>query len=288
MEVQAIDAPPLNSRTHLYKWTKRVLKAYNLRPRESMGQSFLINPKVARDFIAELRTHGVKPGELICEVGSGLGVITYALLSEKYRVLAIELDEKLAELTGLVTAGNPRAVVVNADALDLKYLCRVIVSNAPYYISSDLLIKVARESSVELALIVLQKEVVDRVCAKPSTREYGRLSIIIQLLFNAKPGAFYSPSDFYPRPKVVSRLLVLERKNPYTEIYRRVEELTRALFNERRKKAVKVIEKNLGLRRDDVESLGLSSEARVYQLPPQVFIELAKLVEVREALASNK
>ncbi|MCS7128529.1 MAG: 16S rRNA (adenine(1518)-N(6)/adenine(1519)-N(6))-dimethyltransferase RsmA [Desulfurococcaceae archaeon] len=265
-----------------------MLKVYNLKPKESMGQSFLINPRVARDFIAELKMHRVKPGELICEVGSGLGVITYALLREEYRVLAIELDERLAELTNQVATGYPGAIVVNADALDLKYLCRVVVSNAPYYLSSDLLIKVARESSVELALIVLQKEVVDRVCAKPSTKEYGRLSIIIQLLFNTKPGAFYSSSDFYPKPKVTSRMLVLERKNPYNSIYRRVEELTRVLFNERRKKALKVIEKNLGLRKDDVELLGVSSGARVYQLPPQVFVELAKLVELHEAPASSK
>ncbi|MEM1533497.1 MAG: 16S rRNA (adenine(1518)-N(6)/adenine(1519)-N(6))-dimethyltransferase RsmA [Desulfurococcaceae archaeon] len=265
-----------------------MLKAYNLRPRESMGQSFLVNPKVVRDFITELKAHGVKPGELVCEVGSGLGVVTYALLKEGYRVLAIELDEKLAELTSRVTAGYPGAIVVNADALDLKYLCKVVVSNAPYYISSDLLIKVARESSVELALIVLQKEVVDRVCAKPNTKEYGRLSIIMQLLFNTKPEALYSPRDFYPAPKVISRLLVLERKNPYTSIYRRVEELTRVLFNERRKRAIKVIEKNLGLRRDELEPIGVSSEARVYQLPPQAFIELAKLVELYEAPTSSK
>ncbi|WFO75901.1 ribosomal RNA small subunit methyltransferase A [Desulfurococcaceae archaeon MEX13E-LK6-19] len=270
--------PPLSSTRMLLIWTRNKLKEYGIKPKEKYSQSFVVSPFLVLDIVGKVR-------ELACrnviEVGSGLGTITY-YLSSYSRVLAIEIDPLLAVATRNTVENKNSCIVVNGDALEIDWCTECIVSNTPYHISSDLIIKIARTNAVKKAVLVLQKEVAERLTAKPGTNSYGRLTIITKILFNVETVRTYPPSCFYPQPKVYSRLVVLERKKNYDKHTEILEEITRLLFSERRKKAIRVLERKLGVKRDEARRLGISDEARVYELEPRVLLEIARLVMERK------
>lgn len=267
--------PPIYSKRKLIQWTKLFLRKYNIRPKEWLSQSFLINPKMLHEIGYWLKKLLVKRDDTICEIGSGTGVITYYLVSNQYKVLAIEIDSKLVNAVYKVLGGLGRLVLINADALEIPFNCSIVVSNTPFHISSQLLLKIARSNNVLKAILVFQKDVVERIVAKPGTREYGRLSIIIQEIFDFREGSIYSSSSFYPRPKVSAQLIVLIRRNRYGVLHYRLEEITKILFSERRKKALTVISRKLGLSRSVARELGVDEKARIYQLSPKVFVRIA-------------
>ncbi len=270
--------PPLSSTRMLLAWTKNKLKEYGIKPKDRYSQSFVVSPFLVLDIVGKAR-------ELMCrnvvEVGSGLGTITY-YLSSYSRVLAIEIDPLLAIATRNTVENKNSCTVVNGDALEIGWCTECIVSNTPYHISSDLIIKIARTNAVKKAVLVLQKEVAERLTAKPGTNSYGRLTVITKILFNVETVRTYPPSCFYPQPKVYSRLVVLERKKDYDKHTRILEEITRLLFSERRKKAIRVLERKLGIKRDEARRLGIGDETRVYELEPRVLLEIARLVTERK------
>ncbi len=270
--------PPIHSRRRLFEWTRSFLRDYDIYPRDRLSQSFLVNPRLLDEIGYWMDRLGVRVDEAVYEIGAGLGVITYYLVTRGYRVYAIEIDHRLTSLLAVLFRGYIGVVVVNADALEIPFTSSTIVSNTPFHISSDLLLKIARSNNVYRSILVLQRDVVQRIIAKPGTRDYGRLSIILQEIFDIEPGGVYPPSSFYPRPRVSAQVVVLVRRKRYNMIHYRLEEITRVLFTERRKKALKVICRKLGLDREFVRRLGVDEETRVYQLPPSLFIELARLV----------
>lgn len=272
-----MSTPPLSSKKSLLQWTKSMLRKYGVEPKDRYSQSFAVDPVLVRDLVSEAKKISCRD---VVEVGSGLGTITY-YLSRYSRVLAIEIDPLLAIATKN-TAVN--STVVNADALSIEWMMECIVSNTPYTISSDLIVKIARTNTVEKAVLVLQKEVAERLVAKPGTSNYGRITVLVSILFDVSLGRVYPPSSFYPRPKVYSRLLVLKRKKKYNEYVEALENVTRLLFSERRKKAIRVLSKKLGVKEHEARRLGVRSNARVYELDPGVLMEIARFLKERKSL----
>lgn len=256
------------------------MSKYGIKPKDRYSQSFVVNPSLVLDIINELKSNVCKKS--VIEIGSGLGTITYYLSLEK-RVVAIEIDEKLAFVTRSIVE-KKNCVVVNADALQVDFSVECVVSNTPYHISSDLLVKIARENRVRKAVLVLQKEVVDRLTARPGTKNYGRLTILINLLFDVVKKKIYPPSYFYPRPQVYSQLIILERKRKYNNDIATLEEITRLVFSERRKKALRVLEKKLGLKTDELKNVGIDDSRRVYQLEPRVLMSIVELVKQKRSI----
>lgn len=256
------------------------MSKYGIKPKDKYSQSFVVNPSLVLDIISELKSNVCKKS--VIEIGSGLGSITYYLSLEK-RVVAIEIDEKLAFVTRSIVE-KKNCVVINADALQVNFPVECVVSNTPYHISSDLLVKISRENRVRKAVLVLQKEVVDRLTARPGTRNYGRLTILINLLFDVVKKRIYPPSYFYPRPQVYSQLIVLERKRMYNNDIATLEEITRLIFSERRKKALRVLEKKLGLKIDELRNVGIDDNRRVYQLEPRVLMSIVELVKQKRSI----
>lgn len=271
----SVEYPPIYSRKGLFQWTKSFLRKYNIKPKDRLSQSFLINPKMLYEIGYWLEKLSVNRNETICEIGSGIGIITYYLVMNEYKVLAIDIDSKLVNASYKLFKRFKRVVLINADALEIPFNCNTIVSNTPFHISSQLLLKIARSNNVSRAILVFQKDVVERIVAKPGTKEYGRLSIIMQQVFDLKRGSIYSPSSFYPKPKVSTQLIVLVRKNEYGLLHYKLEEITRVLFTERRKKALSVISRKLGLSKSAIKELGIDDKVRVYQLSPEIFVKIA-------------
>lgn len=210
--------------------TKKLCKLYNIIPARSKGQNFLIREKIYDEMVdaAEL-----KPDDIVLEVGPGLGFLMAKLAKKAGQVIAVELDDKLAEVlrVGLMAQRILNVEVVNKDILDfsIKYLVSgimgnekntkyKIVANLPYNITSIFLRKFLSETEnkPELMVLMLQKEVAERICA-----EAGDMSLLaVSVQFYAKPeiARIVPKENFWPEPEVDSAIIKIEARSKKPEV----------------------------------------------------------------------
>lgn len=265
------------SRNEILKWTLRILRTHRVKPRKRLSQNFVVDPRL----ISEVYAY-TAPRDTV-EIGCGIGTLSLVLVTRAKRLICIELDEKLCAISNSVVQDS-RFVAVNADAR--VYLpdsgVEQVVSNIPYYATSELLVKIARTNSVKRAVLTLQREVVERLLAEPGTRAYGKLTVLVKALFNVQEKSTYPPSSFYPEPEVSHKVVVLERKRPYSEEVCALEALTKILFTQRRRLINRVLTATLGVRVEELGSLGARiSGMRVFMLGEETLLELAKALYER-------
>ncbi|MFA4844240.1 MAG: 16S rRNA (adenine(1518)-N(6)/adenine(1519)-N(6))-dimethyltransferase RsmA [Candidatus Margulisiibacteriota bacterium] len=193
--------------------TKGLLAAYNRFPRKHLGQHFLVDPLVVRRIIdaAELGKD-----DLVIEIGSGLGVVTAELAREVYQLIAVEIDrellgisqEVLKEQKNVSFVGNDILKIELADlALGRKYK---VVGNLPYYITAPIVEKLLTAAEKpERAVIMVQKEVAQRMVAAPGSKQYGSFAIFCQFHAKIKLESLVSKSSFLPWPEVSSAIVSL-------------------------------------------------------------------------------
>jgi 16S rRNA (adenine1518-N6/adenine1519-N6)-dimethyltransferase len=247
--------------------------------RHSLGQHFLANGSVLQKIV---RVIAPAKTDVIIEIGAGKGALTFALAEEAGHVTAIEKDPSL--LPFLREKEGPRLTVLEADVLDADFrevLKRAgarpgetkLVGNLPYSISSPILFK-ALESKALFArcVFLIQKEVAERVCARPRSKDYAPLSILVQNAFEARLEFKVSPGSFSPPPRVDSAVISLtKRAQPLYPVADEVgfRALLWAAFAHRRKFLVKNLEMS-GIARARVEEayrlLGLAGNARAEEL----------------------
>ena len=219
-----------------------VIARHGLRPRKSLGQNFLLDPRLT-DRIA--RAAGDLTNLTVIEVGPGPGGLTRALLAHGARqVVAIERDKRCVEALGeLATAHPGRLRIVEGDALktDVAGLAappRAVVANLPYNIATPLLLGwLADAGGFSGFTLMFQKEVAARICAAPGSRVYGRLSIAAQWAYEARTLFDVPPGAFIPPPKVTSTLVrLVPRARPVADADRAtLEQVVAAAFGQRRK-----------------------------------------------------
>lgn len=268
----SLKEPPLDRYSSLLRWTMSLLSTYLIKPMKKLSQNFVVEPTIIKDVVKL-----VERSYSLAEIGSGLGTLSY-FLSRRVRGLKafFEFDYRLAEVSSnLIEDG----LVINSDALLHEWRFKQIVSTVPYHLTSSIMVKTARSNDVEKAILVLQREVVDRLLAKPGTRNYGRLTVLINLLFDVKPGPLYPPSFFYPKPDVYSKMVVLHRKRIYDETIRCLEEVTKRIFSEKRKRAGKVVSSKLGLSEDELKRLGIDPVKRIYELSIDEILRVAEVLK---------
>jgi 16S rRNA (adenine1518-N6/adenine1519-N6)-dimethyltransferase len=247
--------------------------------RHALGQHFLANRSVLQKIV---RVIAPAKTDVIIEIGAGKGALTFALAEEAGHVTAIEKDPSL--LPFLREKEGPRLTVLEADVLDADFrevLKRAgahpgeakLVGNLPYSISSPILFK-ALESKALFArcVFLIQKEVAERVCARPRSKDYAPLSILVQNAFEARLEFKVSPGSFSPPPRVDSAVISLtKRAQPLYPVAdeARFRALLWAAFAHRRKLLVKNLEMS-GIARARVEEayrlLGLAGNARAEEL----------------------
>ena len=213
-------------------------------PRKRLGQHFLVD-KNAREKI--VRIAALDPEDVVLEIGPGRGEMTDALAERCRRVIAVEIDKRLADRLGRDTECLENVDVIHGDALkvDFESLCRPfgrrlkVVANLPYQISTPLLARfVEWRHLFSVLILMLQKEVAQRIVSQPGNKHYGVLSVLLQLYTTPSIEMVLPPDCFVPRPRVDSalvRFLVHERPKedvPDEEIFKRV---VRACFGHRRK-----------------------------------------------------
>lgn len=189
-----------------------------LRPTKSRGQNFVVDPNTVRRIVAKAQ---LRPDDTVVEVGPGLGSLTLGLLPVVQRVIAVEVDPVLgAALPATIATFAPtltdRLEVVIADALDVTTLPgpapTALVSNLPYNVAVPVLLEsLARFPSIGHGLVMVQKEVADRLCAQPGSRTYGVPSVKIAWYAEAHDAGNVSAHVFWPAPRVASGLVAFQR-----------------------------------------------------------------------------
>lgn len=226
--------------------TIQVLQKHDFQFKKKFGQNFLIDSHVIEKIMDAAE---IKKDDFVLEIGPGIGTMTQYLCEHAGQVLAVEIDSSLLPILQETLTPYENAIVCQGDILkqDIHAIAREynggnpikVVANLPYYITTPIIMGLF-ESHAPLAnvTVMVQKEVAERMQAKPGTKEYGALSLAVQ--YYAKPylAANVPPNCFMPRPTVgsaVIRLDCLERTPVEVEDERLMFRLIRASFNQRRK-----------------------------------------------------
>jgi 16S rRNA (adenine1518-N6/adenine1519-N6)-dimethyltransferase len=283
----------------LYEEVRAALRETNFRPRKSRGQNFLIHERVIDSIMHML---DLSPADEIVEIGPGLGFLTRRLLERAGRVWAVEIDAALVERLGAsVFAADPKLRLIHGDILEVPLGDMLpdkklkLVGNLPYSISTPVLFRIfaLREHFSSLVLMV-QKEVADRIAAQPGTKTFGTLSVWCQIHGRIIDRVSVSPEAFFPRPKVRSTVLKIEL---FPEPLVTASEipilrgLVRAAFGQRRKTLGNALTAWLKSDGSEIETLlqsqGIDPRRRGETLSIDEFIKLARAAQSQSALAAD-
>jgi 16S rRNA (adenine1518-N6/adenine1519-N6)-dimethyltransferase len=188
-----------------------------LRPKKRFGQHFLVSPTILRGI---LQLAELTPDDVVVEIGAGTGTLTDALASRAGRLLALELDRDLILPLRQRFADRSHVEIIHADALtfDFDHVPAPIkvVANLPYGTAVTILTRLfARRAGVDRAVVMLQREVAERLYAKPGTKAYGSLTLLTQWYASVERGFNVPPSAFSPPPKVMSTVVrIIPRPTP--------------------------------------------------------------------------
>ncbi|HSN22552.1 MAG TPA: 16S rRNA (adenine(1518)-N(6)/adenine(1519)-N(6))-dimethyltransferase RsmA [Methylomicrobium sp.] len=254
-------------------------------PRKRFGQNFLHDQSVISNIMACI---SALPGQHWVEIGPGQGALTLPLLKTGVRLDVVELDRDLVELLKKKFAGQAQLKIHSADALKFDFSSLVregerlrIVGNLPYNISTPLMFHLlASASCIEDMHFMLQKEVVERLCAEPGNKQYGRLSVMIQYYCEAELLFDVPPESFAPAPQVMSSIVRLTPHNrppvhiDNQENFNRV--VTQA-FSQRRKTLRNAL-KNL-ISDEAMRALSIDSGLRAESLTLQDFAAMSNMLD---------
>lgn len=252
-------------------------------PRKRFGQHFLNDISVIDRIVA---TIAPLPNEQLVEIGPGQGAITLPLLKAQASLLVVELDRELLQDLFQYQNQYPRLKILNQDALTLELASLThekirIVGNLPYNISSPLLFHLFDQRSLVASMIfMLQKEVVDRLCANRGDSEYSRLSVMAQFYCDLERHFDIEPAAFSPSPKVMSSIISLTPRPQDPDIDTRVfAELVRQAFSHRRK----MLRNNLSswFSEDEYARLGIDPKQRAQELSVDQFKAMTRQVMLR-------
>ncbi|MBL9107109.1 MAG: ribosomal RNA small subunit methyltransferase A [Myxococcales bacterium] len=272
-----------------------LLRRHGLHARHSWGQNFLHAIGVHE---AIARASGARPGMRVVEIGAGLGTLTDRLLATGAEVWAIERDRDLCEVLRVELADRPGFVLHEADAVKFNYAAATvgqavppaIVGNLPYQLTGPLLFALLKHHAVTGTWVVMvQKEVADRLCAPPGSRDYGGVTAVLSRVRAISTVCPVSRGCFLPPPRVDSAVVRLDpRPQPRGEVAdeQELQLLVRAAFQQRRKMLVNGLS-SLGGREAALRwcaAAGVDSSVRPERLGPE---EFAALQRAREAEGST-
>lgn len=275
--------------------TRFILKKYNITANKKLGQNFLIDDNVIEEIS---NVAGIDKNDLVIEVGPGLGTLTSKLLEKAGKVIAVELDEKMLKILNERFKLYDNFVLVNNDILqvNLKELINEnkkdfskvkVVANLPYYITTPIIMKLLEDRlEIDSITVMIQKEVADRITARPGDKLSGAITYSVDYYAEAKNAIFVSKESFIPSPEVDSEVIKLQIRNiPAVEVDN--EELffkvIKASFMQRRKTLINGLT-NSGIITDKekikniFEEIGIDIGIRGEKLSIEQFAKLSNLI----------
>ncbi len=266
--------------------TRQIVEKYNFRFSKRLGQNFLTDNTVLDDIVENAE---IQKDDFIIEIGPGVGTLTRRLLEKAKKVCAIELDESLIPIITNEMKEYDNFTLIHNDALKVDFNNIIgeeqsvkLVANLPYYVTTPIISKLLNEGyNFKSLTIMIQKEVGDRIAAKPSTKDYGALTLLVQYYCDVKVVRVVKPSCFIPQPKVdslVIRLDKLEKPRVQVKDEKLFFNVIRSAFNMRRKTLWNAM-KGLKLSSEDLEkafeAAGIDSKRRGETLSIEEFGKLS-------------
>lgn len=229
--------------------TRDILQRYRIRTKKNLGQNFLVNPKVIDEIVTSA---DINDSDIVLEIGPGIGSLTEQLAKAADEVYAFELDGDLLPVlrNNLHQYGNIKLIQADFMKVDLEKFFTEndlqdktvkVVANLPYYITTPILKKLlAAPVKLNRLVLMMQKEVAERLTANPGHRAYGSLSIAVQTKTNVEISNQVSKNSFIPRPKVDSSVVVFTANDPADYLqdaanYKKFMNVVKASFKQKRK-----------------------------------------------------
>jgi 16S rRNA (adenine1518-N6/adenine1519-N6)-dimethyltransferase len=264
---------------------KEILKKYQAFPIKRLGQNFLIDKNILRKIVeaAELSKEDV-----ILEVGPGVGNLTIELAKKVKKVIAVEKDKRMVEILKENLKNFKNVEIVEGDVREI--ICTIVkkmaegykvVANIPYYLTSHLIRKLLElKRKPKLIVLMVQKEVAQRICAKPP--KMNLLAVSVQ--FYAKPQiiSFVSKNCFWPRPKVDSAIIKIEPREKKFDA-NLFFKIVKAGFSHPRKQLINNLSRKLKREKEEIKKLlsqlGISPKKRAEELSIEDWMKLTKLIK---------
>ena len=227
--------------------TKEILEKYGFSFKKSLGQNFLIDPNILRNIVSHAN---LTENSGAIEVGPGIGALTEHLAREAKKVVSFEIDQRLLPVLEDTLSPYDNVKIVHSDILkaDVAQVIEeempgiediMVVANLPYYVTTPILMKLLNDRlPIRGFVVMMQKEVADRITAKPGTKAYGSLSIAIQYYVTAEIAMVVPKTVFMPQPNVDSAVIrLIKHENPPVKVIDEdfLFEVSRASFAQRRK-----------------------------------------------------
>lgn len=273
---------------------KELREKFGFNLTKTLGQNFLTDKNIIDKIIEGAE---ITEDDLVIEIGPGMGVITSELLSIAKKVVAIEIDTRLVPILNYIFKENDNLEIVNEDILkvSLKEIIEKqgranfksvkIIGNLPYYITTPIIMKILEEDlDIETITIMIQKEVADRLKAKPSTKNYGAITVCVNYFCKVGVVTQAPKEAFYPPPKVDSTVLRLDVygvKPVECKNREMMFSLIKAGFGQRRKTLLNSLSSMGSMSKEQVRNLllegGIDEKRRAETLSVEDFAKLADL-----------
>ncbi|MGF7185230.1 16S rRNA (adenine1518-N6/adenine1519-N6)-dimethyltransferase [Desulfitispora alkaliphila] len=267
-----------------------IIDKYKLKMSKSLGQNFLIDDNVRQKIVD---AGELSPEKVVVEIGPGIGVLTQAIAEQVEKVIAVELDKRLVPVLAETLGEYSNVEVINNDVLKVNLEELVlerantqkftVISNLPYYITTPIIMGLLEKNyPIEIMVFMMQKEVADRIVAKPGTKAYGSLSVAVQYYTETELVTKVPQNVFIPKPDVESAVVKFVRR-PKPPISLASEEVffkvLKAGFAQRRKTLYNTLKGNLNIEGEDLlnalEQAGIDSKRRAETLSMDEFAALA-------------
>ena len=272
--------------------TRALLEAYGLATKHSLGQNFLVNNAVIEKIMALAE---LSPDERVLEVGPGIGTLTLALLAEAGRVVSVEMDRELEPVLSAHAAAHPNFSYIMGDALRVPAekiaeaaggAPTALVSNLPYNVAATIILAFMQDMpELSRAVVMVQAEVADRICAAPGNRTYGAYTAKLALLGRVTGRFEVGPGNFMPPPHVNSAVVRIDRAPLVApELVAPVSAVIDAAFAQRRK-TIRNSMSASGYDKDALDAAfaacGIAPTCRAETLAPEDFVRLAEALSCR-------
>lgn len=272
------------------KYVKEILAKYGFEFSKSLGQNFLIDGNIVRKIVEKAN---IGPEDYVLEIGPGIGTLTEELALKAKKVVAIELDKDLLPILDETLSQYENVEIIHGDVLkvDLKKIIeekldnkRVkLVANLPYYVTTPIITKLLESDlNLDSIIVMVQKEVAERMGAKAGGKEYGSLSVFVSFFSQAEIIINVPKTVFMPQPKVDSAVIKLDIKKELPDIDRdKFFKVVKAAFSKRRKTLLNALSSygfNIDKEtiKETLEKLNIKPEIRAENLSVEDFIKISK------------
>jgi len=273
--------------------TEWLWQKYHFTPRKDLGQHFLIDPLILDRIVKSLH---LKMHDEVLEIGAGTGTLTERLAQEGIRVLAVEVDEALCQILKEELKDYPNVKIICEDisqfSLEEQFKGPFkVVGNLPYQIASSLLLDLVKRENVGLLVVMVQREVAERLLSPPGCKKRGILTVLMQHYALIEKIIDAPSHAFIPPPRVASSLIRIERRKIHPpEEAQVIFRVVKAAFSSRRRMLINALSgalrRDKNFLREKLREVGIDEKLRAEDLAEEDFLKLSRVL--REEVYEKK